>query len=277
MTLRSLRGAMTGIVAVLLVTYLVAAGLAWLLAERLIFQPQPASYPAGSSERIPVGGTDWIAARWLPNPAARHALLFSHGNAEDLGDLEPLLRRLHDAGFSVLAYDYRGYGRSAPRAPTEARAYADHEAAYRHLTGTLGVPAHRIILHGRSLGGGVASELAARCPAAGLILESTFTSTFRVVSPPIFPFDRFATLRRLPRIRMPILVIHGSEDPVVPASHGRLLHAAAGVGARSLWVKGAGHDDVAWVAGERYFRALREFAASLPAPSPPDPCESDCC
>jgi abhydrolase domain-containing protein 17 len=253
------------VLTVLLGVYLLAAALAWLFAERLIFQPQPASYEIASDLlMIPVGGGDSVAARWLPNPSARFAVLYSHGNAEDIGDLDPFLRRLRDSGFSVLAYDYRGYGRSSARAPTERRAYQDHEAAYRYLTGPLGVAPGRVIIHGRSLGGGVARELAARCPAAGLVLESTFTSTFRVVAPPLFPFDRFSTLRRLPRVRMPILVIHGSADRVVPMSHGRLLHAAAGAGARSLWVEGASHDDLPYVAGDGYFRALGDFARSLP-------------
>jgi fermentation-respiration switch protein FrsA (DUF1100 family) len=253
------------VLTVLGTVYLLSAVLAWLFAERLIFQPQPASYDRDAPVvLIPLPDGDSVAARWLPNPAARHAILLSHGNAEDIGDLEPFLVRLRQAGFSVLAYDYRGYGRSTARRPSERRAYADHEAAYRYLTGPLGVPPHRVIIHGRSLGGGVASELAARCPSAGLVLESTFTSTFRVVAPPLFPFDRFATAGRLSRIHVPVQVIHGVGDRVVPVEHGRRLHAALRAAPEPLWVEAAGHDDVALVAGERYFETLRRFSDSLP-------------
>jgi pimeloyl-ACP methyl ester carboxylesterase len=96
------------------------------------------------------------------------------------------------------------------------------------------------------------------------VLESTFTSTFRVMVPPIFPFDRFATGSRLARIDMPTLVIHGADDTVIGVEHGRRLHRAARSPRPPLWVAGAGHDDVALVGGKRYFAALRAFAASLP-------------
>lgn len=261
-----LRAAAPRVLALLAVAYLLACALAWRFAERLIFQPPPATYDlAHGIGRIPVEGRDSIAVRWLPNPAATHTILFSHGNAEDLGALEESLLRLRAAGFAILAYDYRGYGRSSPRRPTERSAYADHAAAYRHLTVDLGVPASRVILHGRSLGGGVASELAARCPVAGLVLESTFTSAFRVVAPELFPFDRFATRGRLHSIRVPILVVHGTADRVIPLAHGRTLAAAAPVPVEPVWVTGAGHDDVAAVGGARYFSALRAFAAILPS------------
>jgi len=266
------------VVILLAALYLVAALLAWFLGERLIFLPRPASYDRGAeSVLVPVAGTgDSIAVRWLPNPDARHVLLYSHGNAEDIGDLERLLAHLRDAGFSVLADDYRGYGLSTGRRSSEQGAYLDHEAAYRYLTGPLGVPAGRVILHGRSLGGGIASELAARCPVAGLILESTFTSTLRVVAPRIFPFDRFGTAARMGRIQVPVLVIHGTADRVIPFTHGQQLHRAARNPAPPLWVAGAGHDDVAWTGGEAYVDALRRFSASLPEPPRPhgDPCGS---
>ena len=236
---------------------------AWLLADRLMFQPGPPGYRASAElVRIPVG-RDTVAALWLPNPGAAYTIFFSHGNAEDLGDDRPYLEEMRAAGFSVFAYDYRGYGQSTGR-PGERRALADASAAYRHLTGTLGVPPERVIVHGRSLGGGPSAYLAAREPVAGLVLESTFTSVF-AVSPgvPIFPFDRFRVEKRLARVRCPVLVIHGTDDEVVSFHHGeRLLRAAPGP-KRSLWIDGAGHNDLVPVAGERYWDALRDFAASL--------------
>ena len=246
--------------------YALFAALVWLFADRLVFQPQPPTYRASSALlRIPVDGGDTVAARWLPNPGAAYTLLFSHGNAEDLGDLEPFLRDLHAAGLQVLAWDYRGYGASTGR-PSERTVYRDAEAVFAHLTGALGVPPERVIAHGRSLGGGPATYLASRHPVAGLVLESTFTSVFAVApGVPILPFDKFRNERRLARVRSPVLVIHGTEDEVVAFSHGERLFQAAPGPRRRLWIDGAGHNDLLIVAGDRYYAALRELAAWLPS------------
>ncbi|HYJ81008.1 MAG TPA: alpha/beta hydrolase [Longimicrobiaceae bacterium] len=248
---------------VALLAYAAFALLAWLAADRLMFQPQRAGY--GDSPglvRIPVDG-DTLAAVWLPNPEARYAVLFSHGNAEDIGDDLPFLAAMRDAGFSVFAYDYRGYGLSTGR-PSERRSYRDGAAAYRHLTGVLGVPPQRVIVHGRSLGGGVAAALASREPVAGLVLESTFTSVFGV-SPGVrlFPFDRFRSQARLARVQAPVLVIHGTRDDIVPFRHGERLFRAAREPRHRLWVEGAGHNDLSSVAGASYWTALRGFAAAI--------------
>ncbi|HEX8697176.1 MAG TPA: alpha/beta hydrolase [Longimicrobium sp.] len=249
--------------------YAVLALGAWLLADRLMFQPQAPGYrDSPGVVRIPVG-RDTLAAFWLPDPSARYTVLFSHGNAEDIGDDLPFLEEMRGAGFSVFAYDYRGYGLSTGR-PGERRAYRDGAAALAWLTGRLGVPVDRVIVHGRSLGGGVATALAAREPVAGLVLESTFTSVFAVApGVRLFPFDRFRNEARLKRVRCPVLVVHGTEDEVVRFSHGERLFAAAPGRKRKLWVDGAGHNDLVPVARERYWEALRDFARSLEAPPAP--------
>jgi pimeloyl-ACP methyl ester carboxylesterase len=132
-----------------------------------------------------------LLAVHLPNPQAVYTVLFSHGNAEDIRDVAPLLNEIHESGFGVFAYDYRGYG-TGDGVPTEENAYKDIDAAYAYLTGTLGVAPARIIAYGRSLGGGPAVDLASRKPLTGLILESTFVTAFRVRTHiPILPFDKF--------------------------------------------------------------------------------------
>lgn len=244
--------------------YALFAALAWAFSERLIFLP-----PGGEFTRseeillLPREGGGTVAAIHLVNPEARYTILFAHGNAETIHDGAEFLRRMRLAGFSVLAFDYSGYGLSSG-SPSERAAYADADAAYDYLTRSAGVAPERIVAHGRSLGGGVAADLASRRPVAGLVLESTFTSAFRVVRDgALFPFDRFRTLAKLPRVRAPVLVIHGTEDEVIAFAHGRRLFEAAPGPKRALWVEGAGHDDLAWVAGERYWRALGEFAEGL--------------
>ena len=248
-----------------LLAYAGFVGLVWLFAERLIFLPPRERY-ARTEEMllIPRPGGGSIAAVHLRNPHARYTVLFSHGNGEDLGNNLEFLARMRDAGFDVLAYDYSGYGLSTGR-PSERAAYVDAEAAYDYLTRTAGVPPERIIVHGRSLGGALAAHVASRRPVAGLVLESTFTSIFRVVRPyPLVPFDRFRTEDRMPRITAPVLVIHGTDDGVVPFWHGERLYEMAKGPKRHLWVEGAGHNDLGWVADQEYWHALWDFALSLP-------------
>ncbi|HEU0300651.1 MAG TPA: alpha/beta hydrolase [Longimicrobium sp.] len=255
-----------------LIAYTAFAGLVWLFAERLIFLPPRQRY-AQTPEilLVPRPGGGAVAAVHLPNPAARYTILFSHGNGEDIGGDLPFLREMRDAGFAVFAYDYSGYGLSTGR-PTERAAYADADAAYDYLTDVLGIPPGRIIAHGRSLGGGVAADLASRRPVAGLVLESTFTTIFRVAhSVPVVPFDRFRTIDKLPRVTAPVLVIHGTRDGVVGFRHGVRLYQAVRGPRRRLWVEGAGHNDVAWMAGERYWKELREFADEVTAAETGDP------
>ncbi|WP_310489314.1 alpha/beta hydrolase, partial [Chamaesiphon sp. VAR_69_metabat_338] len=178
---------------------------------------------------------------------------------EDLGNIRPILDRLHQQGFSVLAYDYRGYGTSNG-VPSESNAYQDADVVYTYLTKQLKIPADRTIVYGQSVGSGSATELATRYPVAGLILESAFTSAFRVVVPfPILPFDKFTNLDKIKRIHCPVLVMHGQADNTIPIHHGRSLYEAAPNPKMSLWVADAGHNDLADIAGDRYDRVLLSF------------------
>lgn len=242
-----------------------------LCTDRLIFPRPPVSYRDGA-QAIKVRADDGtqLTARWLPNPDARFTLLYTHGNYEDLGEVAPLLEYLRELGFSVFSYDYRGYGTSGGGTPRERDVYADQQAAFRYLVDTLGVPASNVIAHGRSVGAAPAVDLAAREPVAGLIIESGFVSAFRVqTSIPLAPFDKLKNLARMPRVKCPVLVIHGTADTIIPAWHGRKLFDAAPGAKTNLWVEGAGHNDLVAVAAERYGQALQAFARSLgPSPAP---------
>ncbi len=251
-----------------------ASALAWLAADRLIFLPPPPSYRAEAlgATLIDSGDGARIALLHLPHPTARYTLLYSHGNAEDLGHIAPVLALLHDAGFAVLAYDYRGYGASRGGPPSVAGAYRDQDAAYRHATRTLGIAPDRLIVHGRSVGAGPAVALAAREPVAGLILESAFVSAYRVLTRvPLLPFDRFDNLARLPAVRCPVLVIHGRRDRIVPVWHGERLHAAVRGPRQAYWVEDAGHNDLVSVAGAGYTQQLQAFAVQLARRDLPPP------
>ncbi len=233
-------------------------------ADSMIFAPQPASYQ-DDREILKLSTTDGtkISALYLQNPKAKYTVLYSHGNAEDLGDIRPMLDRLKNWGFSVFAYDNRGFGTS-PGVPTEQTAYQDAEAAYAYLTQQLKVQPNRIIIYGRSVGGGSATELATRHAIAGLVLESTFTSAFRVVVPiPILPFDKFNNLAKIRKVKCPILIMHGDADQTVPFSHSQSLYQLAAEPKLSLWVAGAGHNDFTWVAGNRHQAILQKFQGLL--------------
>lgn len=251
----------------LVFVYVCVALYVFFFADRMIFLPRSASY-TDSEEilNIPVNDRDAIAATFRPNPEARYTLLYSHGNAEDLGDIEPVLNILYAGGFSVFAYDYRGYGLSDGR-PSEQNSYADIAAAYHYLTTELKIPPERIILLGRSVGAGPTLELATRVPVAGVIIESTFTQAFRVVIPfPLFPFDKFKNRAKLSEINCPILIIHGTADVTIPFSHGQQLFDAAAEPKTAYWVEGATHNDLVWVAGESYIQQIRAFSDQLAPP-----------
>ena len=256
--------------------YLLFAATAYFIADRMIFLPPVSSYDVGELPIVLAPAEDGprIATLHLPNAKASHTLLYSHGNAEDLGHLSPLLAELHRGGFSVLGYDYRGYGVSTGGPPSAAGAYRDLSAVYRYAVEELGVAPEKIILVGRSVGSGPATELAAREPVGGLVIESGFVSAFRVLTRvPLLPFDRFPNLRHIRAVDVPVLVIHGTRDEVIAPWHGQRLFDAASQPKQLLWIEGAGHNDLVMVAGTRYLQALREFVRAVhshhTAESPP--------
>jgi abhydrolase domain-containing protein 17 len=251
------------------IVYLCFAAFAWFASDRMIFLPPSPSYRAGQLPivMVPAEGAS-IAALHLPDPRAAVTLLYAHGNAEDLGQLAPWLEELRRAGFGVVAFDYRGYGMSTGGPPSAAGAMHDMEAVYRWVVDTLRVPPSRVVLYGRSVGSGPATDLAARVPIGGLVLESAFVSAFRVMTKiALLPFDRFHNLRHIRRVRAPVLVIHGTDDEVIPVSHGRRLYEAAAAPKQALWVEGAHHNDVPFVGGARYWTALAAFGRQVAAAS----------
>ena len=239
------------------------------LADGLIFQPPPASYTQELPGllRLETSQGDTVAALHLPaaesSPGDAPTVLFAHGNAEDLGDLMPYLERYRRLGASVMAFDYPGYGLSSGR-PSEQGAYAAADAAYRYLVGVMGVPPRSIVPHGRSLGGGVLVDLAARSEVGALIVESSFVSAYRVMTRwRILPMDQFQSLRKLSDVSAPVFVIHGTRDEVIAPWHGRRLAEAVPESRRTtLWVEGAMHNDLVDRGGTAYWEALQRFLSS---------------
>ena len=229
--------------------------------DSVIFQPPSPGYrDDGSVLKLTSADGARISAMYFPNENATFTLLFSHGNAEDIGYDTAFLQAIRDAGFAVFAYDYQGYGTSEGT-PSERRVYEDNEAAYHYLINNLNVPARRIIAWGRSLGGAAAVDLAATHPVAGLIMESAFTSAFRVLTRfALLPFDKFPNLAKIRNVGCPVLVIHGRRDGIISFYHGQTLFAAANEPKLSYWVDKAGHNNLARVAGSGYLEELRKLA-----------------
>jgi fermentation-respiration switch protein FrsA (DUF1100 family) len=256
---------MWSLVLIPLFVYLGLGIIAYFLADKLIFQPQPAFYGGIDSTlklRTPSGEN--ISAKFFENPNAEFTILFSHGNAEDVFGSTPYFEKLRGAGFNVFAYDYRGYGTSEGT-PSEQNAYEDAETAYNYLVENLQIAPEKIIVHGRSLGAAVSIDLASRKTSGGLIVESAFVSAFRVLTHyPVFPFDKFQNLGKIKRVKCPVLFIHGRKDEIIPFWHGEMLFAAADQPKFSLWLDEANHNNVSSAGGQAYLQAIRDFAANLP-------------
>lgn len=232
-----------------------------LLADGMLYYPQAGSRRAPEGMRKIRGpdGTE-VAVLHLPNPQARFTLWFFHGNAEDLGDIEPQLRVIRDAGFAVFALDYPGYGHSGGK-PSEASLYAASRVGRDYLRKELQVPAERTIVYGRSLGSGPAVQMAVEERLGGLVVQSGFMSAYRVITRwPLLPFDQFRNLAKLPAVTCPVLIMHGERDKVIPFVHGETLWREAREPKLRLWIPDAGHNDLAAAAGQKYWRTLEEFS-----------------
>lgn len=208
-----------------------------------------------------------LAAWYVPGERARPTILFCHGNGGNMSDLCSALKSLHRLGYSALIFDYRGYGRSAGQ-PSEAGLYRDAEAAWHHLVQVRGAPPSQIVLMGRSLGGPVAIDLAARHTPAALVVECTFASLVDIGQReyPLLPVsllcrDRFESIRKLPQVTCPKLFLHGTSDELIPLEEARRLFAAAPEPKRFVETPG-GHNDAGFEYNPEYVRLLGDWLES---------------
>lgn len=252
------------ILLLVLAAYGVLVLLSHLMINRMMFFP-PSSYrDTPEILKLETANGKKISAIYMPNPEARYTLLYSHGNAEDLGTIYAHLLSLKQFGFSVFAYDYQGYGTSEGT-PGEKKVYQDIDAAYAYLTQTLHIPPRDIIIYGNSIGSGPSVDLAVRQPVGGLILQSPFVSIFRVRTHwTLLPWDPFNNLAKIGRVRCPVLLMHGEQDEIVPAWHSKRLAQSIKAPLQTLFVKGAHHNDFIYVAGMRYWEAIQKFISTLP-------------
>ncbi len=244
------------VVGVLLVLVFGVLALAWALQRRLIYLPAGAPAPAaeqlldgGSAVRVHTDDGLDLAAWHAPatGPTTGVTVLVLPGNAGSRLARVPLARALAGAGFDVLLLDYRGYGGN-PGSPTEDGLAADARAAHHHLVGERGVRADRLVVFGESLGAAVATRLARERPVAALVLRSPFTSLadvgarhYRFLPVRALLRDRFPVRDTVGTVTVPVHVVAGGADEVVPTAQSRAVAAAAG--ASYIEVPDAGHND----------------------------------
>ncbi len=267
---------------------------------RLIFKPSSLVTLTPAEEQLEYEEV-WLSAEgklspgrglhgwWLPGlPGTLYdyglTLLYLHGNGENIGSNLGLAHRYQRMGFNVLLVDYRGYGRSSGPFPNEQRVYEDAIAAYRYLTETREIPPQQLWLFGHSLGGAIAIELSMQRPAAGLIVQSTFSSMIAAVEftgqynwVPVnwILTQRFDSIAKVPHLTVPVLYIHGLQDETTIAAMSEHLYEISPVPKRLWLVPEAAHNNVAETAGSEYFTRVEMFVqqtqpvVSIQAPASP--------
>ncbi len=257
--------------------YLLLVILAWRFQDRLAFPAVPASLPSPAAlgiphgDRIVVTAPDGVELRgWYlaPSPAPSEgerapALIWFPGNMETIEGIAPVLSRLRPPGIGVVVLDYRGYGKSGGE-PTEQDVYSDAMAVWSYLTGRPEIDSTRIAVYGRSIGSAVALYLATERPVRAVVLDSPFTSG-RDMAKEHYSFLPSALIRlgldniaRAKRLKVPLLVFHGSEDRIAPVEMGRSV-ARAGHAEEFVEIPGAGHNETYDLGGESYVSRFHSF------------------
>jgi uncharacterized protein len=252
---------------------LLLVGCSMVFEERLIFVPS--CYPNGNwhpvglqCEDVAFATQDGVRLHgwYCPVPRPRCVFLMMHGNAGNITHrVDRIMAWQHLLNVSVFVFDYRGYGRSAGQ-PNEPGVYHDARAAYQWLTADKGIAPNDVVFFGESLGAAVALQLATEVPPRALILESPFTSAVEI-GQRAFPWlpvrwimrNRFASIEKIGRYHGPLLIIHGTQDTVIPFAMGQTLFAHANEPKRFYPVPGADHNEVAVVGGRPYMQAMDAF------------------
>ncbi|KAL6319723.1 hypothetical protein AAG906_026806 [Vitis piasezkii] len=208
-------------------------------------------------------GTE-IVALYVRYPMATSTLLYSHGNAADIGQMYELFIELSiHLRVNLMGYDYSGYGQSSGK-PSEHNTYADIEAAYKCLEESFGAKQEDIILYGQSVGSGPTLDLAARLPRLrAVVLHSPILSGLRVMYPVkrTYWFDIYKNIDKIPLVQCPVLVIHGTADEVVDCSHGKQLWELCKEKYEPLWLKGGNHCDLELY--PEYIKHLKKFISTV--------------
>mmetsp|Transcript_21700 Transcript_21700/g.42633 ORF Transcript_21700/g.42633 Transcript_21700/m.42633 type:complete len:321 (-) Transcript_21700:237-1199(-) len=248
--------------------------LQWILHPEVVYSPFP---------NVEINIMKTKRGSFIPGFLYRHAeakltVLFSHGNAADCGSMrEGYIQLCQLAKVNVFAYDYTGYGASNGR-PSVADTYADIEAAYEYVaTHLVSEPSRQIVLMGQSVGSGPSTWLASRRKVAGLILHSPIKSGLRVLVEnrgPLCCCDIYPNIDRIKNVDCPVLVIHGEDDDQVGVNHGKdLANKVPSDRRHTLWIAGAGHNDIVESYPHIYYPAVGRFLQTLDSSAEPPSAE----
>ena len=232
----------------------------------LMFHPEfcRGGYGESTEGYVDIGTNGVRIAAVVRGPEhGKKAILRCHGNAENMVQTLWAVGELCGDGYTVASVDYPGYGLSEG-SPDEKGCYRNVHRLYDWLVETRGFSPEDIIVDGFSIGTGPAVELAATRPVGGLILEASFLSAPRIVTKVrILPIDPFPNLKRIGEVKCPVLFFHGTDDRVIPYSHGRALFELAREPKRFITVEGGDHNDFTAVMGvDEYLQEIRNFAES---------------
>jgi len=252
-------------------------------AKFAFFPPNPPSYKISRDEvsgllkmsdvphrenvdvlKLPTRRGQEIVAMYVRNPIATMTLLYSHGNAADLGQMYELFVELSvHLRVNLMGYDYSGYGQSTGK-PSEYNTYADIEAAYKCLEDQYGVKEEDVVLYGQSVGSGPTVDLAARLSRLrAVVLHSPILSGLRVMYPVkrTYWFDIYKNIDKIGMVNCPVLIMHGTSDEVVDFSHGKQLWELCKEKYEPLWLKGGGHCNLELY--PEYIKHLRKFISTV--------------
>jgi uncharacterized protein len=212
---------------------------------------------------------------WIPHPQARGTIIHCHGNAGNMGDRAWMAADLHRLNVNVFLFDYRGYGESQGL-PTEQGTYCDARAAYEVVRAKYqDEESPPVILHGQSLGGAVAVQLALDKPVFGLIVESSFSSIVDMglkLYPrlPIrwFCRGRYDSASKVSRLNIPKLFAHSAQDDLIPRELGEKLYQAAAQPKEFVALEGS-HGEAGWTFTPAYWRAIEKFLDRALGPREP--------
>lgn len=244
-----------------------------------IFQPSPwedrnwASLSDLPLEEVwlPVDESTMIFGWFVDAGPTKPVLFWCHGNAGNIIHRLDNMRALYRRGISIFIFDYRGYGRSTG-SPSEPGMYQDALAGYDYLLRQRRLASTRIVMFGRSLGACVAGEVALFRPTAGIILEGAFPS-IQAMADHLYlglPARWFVNVKchlaqKIRKLQVPVLIIHGEKDAIVPVDLGRQVFDAAQEPKQWYVVSGAGHNDVPYVGGDPYFQRIVNFVQRVTA------------
>ena len=255
----------------LLFTYSGVLASLYIWQDKLIFFPSKEIIETPKDYNLPykdlyfsLDSQTKIHAWLIENPKAKSVIILCHGNAGNIANRLHLIYHIYQMNFSILIFDYPGFGKSTGKVNEES-SYQAAQKSWDYLVEEKKVKSNHIIIWGRSIGGAIAAHLAKNKQAEALILESSFTSLLSIAKKqfPVFPIKQIArysydTSKIIAEIKIPTLIIHSKEDEIIPFTHGEELYKKANEPKQFLEIKGS-HNEGWFISRKKYFKEIKEF------------------